>query len=244
MRSLSARELVELWEHGLGQDPVERALSLLAACSSDEREALARLSLGRRDARLLEVHERLFGPMLDAFAECPRCAERLEYSLSTRELLAPAEAPEGPELTLQVGDLALRLRLPDSLDLGAARACVDPEAARRLLLERCVLEAVGPDGAAVPPRSLPEATIAMVANRLAEADPQAEMQIDLTCSNCRHRWQVLLEIESFLWAKIHALARRLLGEVHLLAQAYGWSEGEILALGARRRQAYLDLIGA
>lgn len=244
MRSLSARELVELWELGQGQDPVERALSLLAACSSDDREALARLSIGRRDARLLEVHERLFGSTIDAFAECPRCAERLEYSLSTRELLAPADTPEGPELTLQAGDMAMRLRLPDSLDLGVARACVDPDAARRLLLERCVLEAVGPGGAAVPLQSLSDSTVAMVADRLAEADPHAEMRIDLTCSNCRHRWQVLLEIESFLWAKIHALARRLLGEVHLLAQAYGWSEGEILALGARRRQSYLEMIGA
>ncbi|HEX2516118.1 MAG TPA: phage baseplate protein, partial [Chloroflexota bacterium] len=39
-------------------------------------------------------------------------------------------------------------------------------------------------------------------------------------------------------------ARRLLREVHTLARAYGWREAEILALPGRRRQTYLDLVGA
>jgi hypothetical protein len=31
----------------------------------------------------------------------------------------------------------------------------------------------------------------------------------------------------------------LFDDIHLLAQAYGWSEGEILALSPARRSAYL-----
>jgi hypothetical protein len=30
--------------------------------------------------------------------------------------------------------------------------------------------------------------------------------------------------------------------VHLLARAYGWRETDILALSARRRQSYIELI--
>ena len=36
----------------------------------------------------------------------------------------------------------------------------------------------------------------------------------------------------------------LLYEVGTLARAYHWSEAEVLAMTARRREAYLDLVGA
>jgi hypothetical protein len=49
---------------------------------------------------------------------------------------------------------------------------------------------------------------------------------------------------SLLWEEIDARARALLAEVHQLAAAYGWSEGQILALSDRRRAVYLDLVGA
>jgi hypothetical protein len=54
----------------------------------------------------------------------------------------------------------------------------------------------------------------------------------------------MLDIERFLWAKINAVARRLLHEVHILAQVYHWSEAEILALTPTRRQFYLEMAQA
>jgi hypothetical protein len=66
--------------------------------------------------------------------------------------------------------------------------------------------------------------------------------IDLSCPACGHGWQVIFDIESFLWAKVSALAKRLLHEVHGLASAYGWTERDILALPAVRRQFYLEMI--
>ena len=35
---------------------------------------------------------------------------------------------------------------------------------------------------------------------------------------------------------------RTLNEIHLLASAYGWSEGEILSLTAKRRRLYLQMV--
>ena len=37
-------------------------------------------------------------------------------------------------------------------------------------------------------------------------------------------------------------AKRLLGEVHQLARAYGWPEATILAMSSRRRHFYLELV--
>ncbi len=92
--------------------------------------------------------------------------------------------------------------------------------------------------------ALPAEVAEAVAQRMAEADPQADPQLAMHCPSCGHAWSAGLDIAAYLWAEVDAWARRTLREVHALASAYGWSEGEILALSAARRQAYLDLIGA
>jgi hypothetical protein len=242
MRSLSASEVVDVWERGLGQPAVERALIVLAACGAESGESLPALSIGERDSRLTMVYERLFGEDLRAFAECPECAERLEYSISTRELSA-APSGAGREPSVVCGDLVLRLRLLNSSDLRAVAGSTDVAIARRTLAERCVVEA-SKNGIAVEVDALQNPVVQQIASCLSQADPRAETLIDLTCGACCHQWQLVLDIERFLWSKIGALAKRLLREVHILAQAYGWKESEILSLSAVRRQFYLEMASA
>jgi hypothetical protein len=225
-----------VWEHGAGQHPADRALTLLSACFDKPREDLALLGLARRDRLLLEVYAELFGDALPAFAECAECGERLEYTLSARELCA-ATADVPVDLSLKVGEITLRLRPPNSFDLGAASVCADVASARRLLATRCIVEG------SVAAETLAEAVVDQISGRLAEADPQAEVLIDLDCARCHHGWQVAFEVERFLWMKVGAMARRLLREVHTLAHAYGWSERDILALSPVRRQFYLEAVG-
>ena len=81
-----------------------------------------------------------------------------------------------------------------------------------------------------------------VMERLAAADPQADVWIDLTCPACGRNWQEEFGILSFFWSEIHGWAARILREVHELARAYGWREAEILALSPWRRQAYLEML--
>jgi hypothetical protein len=62
MQSFAASELLSVWERGLGQSNIARAVALLALASPEEtRETVATLSIGRRDARLLSLREWLFG---------------------------------------------------------------------------------------------------------------------------------------------------------------------------------------
>jgi hypothetical protein len=237
--------LIDLWERCAGQHPVDRALAVIGAFSGAGQDECARASVGARDAILLRIYERLFGGSLDAFAECPACGERLEYSLSIRDLLAAdSDVDLACEITLETGDVWLRMRLPNSLDLAAAAQCPDADAGRDVLMQRCLLEARS--GAVQIPvsqlSSLSSSVIEMAEDRLAQADPMAELSIDLKCLGCGHGWQVLLDIESFLWAKLAALAKRLLREVHVLARAYGWSESDILSMTPVRREAYLQMV--
>ena len=253
MRALSASELLSAWERGLSRTPAERALGLLgAACADESPEALAALSVGERDARLLTLREWTFGRQLTSLANCPGCGEQLEISNSTADLRAePAggreasAAASGP-LTLQTGEYEVSFRLPNSLDLaalasGAQSASVADAAA--LLLESCLVEARR-EGEAVSAAELPPEIAEAIAGRMAEADPQADMELALNCPACGEGWLAPFDIESFFWGEIGAWARRVLVEVHVLASSYGWRESDILNMSAWRRQFYIDLIGA
>jgi hypothetical protein len=235
MRTLSASDLLTIWERGLGQNSVEQALYILGVWTGEVRENLAALSIGERDAMLFEIYEHLFGPDLEAFAECPACGQRLEYSLNTGNIRQANDGPkERAELSLTLADLGLRLRLPNSLDLLAARECANPTEARRLLAERCVLEAM-------LARSLPDNAIDAISSCLVQADPLAEVLVGMECVECHHSLQIMLAIEQFLWTKLSFLVKRLLREVDSLARVYGWSEREILSLSAARREMYLEM---
>jgi hypothetical protein len=240
MRSLSAAQLLQVWEQGMREHPVDRALTLLSTCCDESRNELAGLSIGRRDARLFELYELLFGPEMEAFAQCPECGEPLEYRLSVRDMRLSVPDQQQP-LYLEFGATSMRLRLPDSTDLRATSQAHNVDNARKILLERCV---VAGDGQEVNSDSWTDDMVEKVASFLGQADPQAETLIDLSCCACRHAWQLLLDIEGFLWIKISTLARRFLREVHALACAYGWREEDILALSAMRRQAYLEMAGS
>ncbi|HEU0016375.1 MAG TPA: hypothetical protein VFQ45_22030 [Longimicrobium sp.] len=243
MDALSGAGLLRVWEAGQAQHPVDRALTVLAAAGAGgPRARLAALPLPERDRRLLRARQALLGPALGAFAVCPACAERVEFSVDSRDLVPPEEQGGGP-WEAEGGGVAMRFRLPDSRDLAAAARAAGVDGARRRLAERCVLEARGAEGP-VPPGALPGAALDALARRMAEVAPHAELSFALACPACGTEWRAELDVAAFFWAELAARARRLLREVDGLARAYHWSEGEILALSPARRRAYLELAGA
>jgi hypothetical protein len=237
---LSTHELLRAWETGQDGHPLDRAFVLLQTAWPEQTwEELAALCVGDRDARLLSLREQTLGPRLDGFAECPHCGEGLEFDVMVDDLrTAPGAGSDGEFV---VGDLTLTFRLPDSRDLGAAAACHDAADARRVLVERCVLHA-SRDGVPVPANDLSAETVGVLAERMAEQDPQAEVLLALQCPACDRAWQAHFDIASFLWSEVAAWAHRLLDEVHTLARAYGWSEADILGMSVRRRQTYLGML--
>jgi hypothetical protein len=246
MTALSASDILRIWEAGTGQDPVARALTILAAASpGTPRETLAALPVGRRDARLLAVREETFGTTLESAASCPRCAEPVEFRLEAGDLRArlafdTATTDEATDRDLSLPGWSLRYRLPTSGDLAAAAVSRDAEQARRVLGSRCILEARR-QGAAVAVEEVPPEAISRMAAAMAEQDPLAEVLVDFACPACGGEGQTLFDVAAYFWEEIRAQAFRLLQEVHVLARAYGWREADILALSAVRRRAYLEL---
>lgn len=243
MRVLSAAKLLSVWEQGLGQPPVERALALLAAaCPETEPEELARISIGQRDRLLMTLREWTFGPRLLSRVSCHQCGEPLEMAFNVSDIRIPQEAEPPATLSLNVDNYETHFRLPNSEDLIDCASSGDVERGQQLLFGRCILRAVR-DGEESPVDALPEHVRQAVMKMMAESDPQADAQLEVSCPACSHRWLVTFDIVSYFWSEINAWSYRILREVHTLAAAYGWREADILAMSPWRRQVYLEMVG-
>jgi hypothetical protein len=244
MRALSAIELLDVWEYGHARAPTQRALDLLAAaCPETSRDSLAVLSIGQRDARLLTLRERVFGSQMTGVAVCPGCGERLELTLNTEEMRSNFREELEAEISLSVAGYDVCFRLPNGEDAIAAANQADVDSGRSLILERCLLSSRYGE-APVDSVQLPPEIVETVTQRMAEADPLADIQIVTSCPSCEHRWRAAFDVVSFFWIEIEAWAWRMLSDVHTLAAAYGWRERDILALSPLRRQYYLEMVGA
>lgn len=253
MRAPSAAALLDVWEVGYNQPPPHQALLLLMAAEPETApEHLANLSVGRRDAALLTLREWLFGPRLSGLATCPACHEQLEMEFDVADLRVGPGAEESSkrmELPVAVGKRTFWFRVPNSIDLISVLETVqgddEIERGRRDLLKRCLLrvDEESASSADLPDvDTLDEAAIASVESAIAEADPQADLQLELTCPACGHLWELGFDVVGYVWGEIDNWARRLLRDVHLLASAYGWHESDILALSPQRRRIYLSLL--
>ncbi|NJP09673.1 MAG: phage baseplate protein [Leptolyngbyaceae cyanobacterium RU_5_1] len=254
MKSLSAAELLGVWEQGLTQYPVQRSLSLLAAaCPDQSLEQLGSLSIGQRDALLLTLREWMFGTELVSVVYCPSCRDRLELTFNVGDIRVSSNADLTEVHLLQIADYHVQFRLPNSLDLttlipelvpdlAAVGSIANGTSAQQQLLDRCVLSIhQGESERAI--HDVPATVLDTIVEQMADADPQADVQLDLSCPLCGHRWQSTFDIVSFFWSEIHTWANRIVREVHTLASAYGWREADILAMSALRRQLYLGMVG-
>lgn len=243
MRLLSATELLTVWEQGLTQSWVQRGLSLLAFVHPDRSwEQLAHISIGNRDRSLLHLRESLFGTQMASVVDCPVCRDRLELNFSMTDIVLPSATATPDIITTTIEDYQIQFHLPTSSDLINVINQTDAEMMQRRLLERCLVQIQHQDDT-VSIEALPASTITAIATAMAQADPQADVELTLSCPACQHHWQAPFDIVSFLWNELQHWAQRLLRTIHVIASAYGWSEANILAMSHQRRSHYLEMIG-
>lgn len=245
MRAPSASELMHVWERGLTYTPIDRTLAILeAACPDMSREDIAKLSIGERDNRLLTLRQWLFGRDVTSASNCPHCNELMEWSTNTDKLRLQPLNHDTPQQDYLIThqEYQLEFRLPNTVDLVAIDQINDIATARQALLKRCVSRIVR-KGKPVPISRLPQRLIQKILTRMEQADPQADLRVELTCANCQHNWEATFDIVSFLWSEIQSWAKQTLRAVHILARSYGWREQDILGMSPLRRQLYLEMAG-
>lgn len=233
MRRATESDLLSLWEHGRRRHPLDRNLLLCGWARPDlAPETLSRRPLGAVHADLLSLHAGLAGNRVEAQVTCEHCGETLELPLDIDTLLsgASAEPPDGPVF---VGGLGFRL--PDSTDLAAVADSDDADEAARHILRRCCLDPAA-DEAALAAAQAPASTA------MEEADPLADLSLLLTCSVCQRSTTASLDPGLLAWEEVQRRALDLMQQVHALALAYGWTEGEVLGLPPSRRAVYLGWV--
>ena len=251
MNGLEATDLLDLWERGLTQSLPRRVDALLRATWPDAAEGdVCNWPLGLRDARLLALRRRLFGPDVTLLAPCPSCGETVESSFRVDDVLLAAEAPLASlsvsTAVIERHGYVITFRLPTSGDLIAlAEAPAGaPLTPRDRLLARCVSDVRAGDGSPADAACVPVEIAAEIAALMAAADPQADVQLACRCPACGSGWAAVFDIAVVLSSEIHAWARQLLRDVHALGRAYGWREPDVLALSPTRRGIYLELLGS
>lgn len=243
MRSLTGSELLQVWENGLQSSQTERSLALLKYASSKEDINPATLSIGRRDARLLQLRKWMFGSKLLNTAVCPACGEKVEWENDVNDFMLQHSHDAVPDFQITVDDFELRFRLPVSSDMKRLQKDYTDEENELILLRQCVLE-ITRDNVTCLVDDLPRYVLDVVEERISREDAQADITVLLACPACAHEWLSHFDIQSYLWTEINAWAKNMIQEVYVLARHFGWSEHDILNMSPQRRQLYLQMIFA
>jgi len=245
MRALTGETLLAAWESGLGSSPQRAALAVLAFAEPERSYGQwARAPLGERNAKLLELRAASLGRRLLGFAICPECGAQIEFALDAVELAQNLRAQQRAQEQAPTPSVdGQSLRPANTLDLIAASAACDEAEACGILLAR----ALGPDeadAAEAEPwlRRQPAEVVDGLARAFDAINAAAEIRARFDCAACGAQRAVDIDAALFLLDDISRTARRLLGEIHELARAYGWSQDSILAMSAARRSAYLELL--
>ena len=238
MQSLSQADCLALWESGRALHPLDRGLLAVHAAFPESRtESIPDWPLGRRNRALAELHCASFDRWLRGWTACEQCAERLEFQVDGQALMASGEE----RACVPIAYAGSEFRLPTSRDLAAIAEESDPSAAALRLLRQC---RIASNSSEASDEGWSEAELEVIGERMAAADPLAEILLHFDCPVCGCAFDESLDLTAFLWAEMESRAKRLLLDVHELATAYGWSEAEILSLSAARRNAYLEMVRA
>lgn len=241
MTELSASDLLKIWERAASQPPARRSFLLAAGACGDPRAA-AEMSIGQRDWALMLLRRQLFGDRIEGLTECPACQGRVEVCFEVSQIALGHEAAIAPAPLSSQG-YEVQWRLPTCGDLAELADEISPQRLRQGMLERCLFD-IRWEQRPINLADCPPALIEDVCQAMAEADPLGDIRLDVTCPECVVSWKSSFDIGAFLWREVDAWARRLLHDIYRLASAFGWSERDILAMSARRRGMYLDLVRA
>jgi hypothetical protein len=212
---------------------------LLKACMPEATSAdLCALSMGQRDALLLEFYAVHFNATLASQARCPECGADVEIEMSAEDLLtSETDTGQARCCQVEVDSYGVEIRIPTIGDVLAGMVAGDDP--REFLMDRCV--SIVHSARPVAGGTLPDAVLAAVEDRLSQLDPLADVQLTITCPECDHRWCEVFDIVEHLWLQLEQQALCMLRDIHVLATAYGWSENEVLQLSPQRRRVYLEM---
>jgi DNA-directed RNA polymerase subunit RPC12/RpoP len=183
---------------------------------------------------LLAIRTRAVGEDVDLGLVCPGCGERVAIGFRASDYVRglaprrPVDVTADPERPGWFRLAGARFRLPTAADQATVAGRSD---AAKALAERC-LDPPAPSGGA---RGRIERAMATMA-------PEVSRPVAGRCPECGAAVEAPIHVTRLVIGEMKRDAAGLHEEIDLIAQAYHWSEADILALPRRRRQAYAESI--
>ena len=238
MRTLAAPDVLALWERGARRHALDRSALLvrLGAARPAGRARSLDLPLGSVTASLLRPARGEFRRRASSATSIARL-RRSGSSWRWRRPSCCSPPTDGPARSTSAGCACGR---PACATSPRWRASADAERAARATARALHAACRLPTR-----RRLSKDALRDSRGRARSGRPERRPRAS-TCTAKPAATEAAAQLDAgeLLWDEIDARARVLLGEVHLLARAYGWTESEILALGATRRAAYLAMVAA
>jgi hypothetical protein len=226
-------------------NPAALATRLLESCAVDPTGVLPKgffreLSIGKRIECLLVLAAGGRDTALGFPFKCEGCGEEIELELTLLEI---SEMQHGADLTQSVGaDIGGRqivVRKPtgrDQEEWSRMKFIDERDSARGMMATLAELPELL-EG--IPPEEL-----GAVEEALEKADPLVNFSCSVRCAECGVLNEHEIDLMETALGMLNRAQKQLIVAVHRLASHYHWSEQEIFAVPDRRRQQYLELIGA
>jgi hypothetical protein len=242
MKSLGAKELLNVWENNRGKPLIEKAMDLLYASGSGGVDPTT-LSIGERDVRLFHLRKMMFGSNLFNVADCPNCHEHIEWVSNVDDFVLLNQDKRAPvdSYSLDAHAYHIRFRLLNTYDMLRVSSDKIYQSDPNKLFSDCIIE-IKRNGENCSVDELPASVFDQLDQRMAEEDPQADITMLLNCPACSNTWEMHFDIISYLWLEIDSWAKHVLSEVATLASVFHWSESDILNLSPGRRRLYLEMV--
>jgi hypothetical protein len=202
-----------------------------------DTEQVEALCVADRQFLMLRLAAMLDGEQMWLKLRCGKCHALFDVDIRRCDLPVKEAGQGYPISTIQLNDMAVRVRVPSGKDQHKIEN-LDEAEAMRLLLQQCI-ESV--DGGSLDKAiidALGKSEIDAIDDALDELSPAVCNQILVTCPECKKDQQAELDHYQISGMNNHYFH----DEIHTLASHYHWSEAEILGLPQSRRRLYIGMI--
>lgn len=221
---------------------------ILSHCSADNlnqplaQTLLWQLPIGTRIEALLVLADMARAQPLSWHVRCRHsgCEVLSELELEINELLQIASSvPQTEQIATEIEGRAVVLRLPTGEDQlrWISEGCNAASIATSLVVNPPVQSLLH---SGLAPEQIAEGIDAAMDFR----DPLVGFSLSVVCSQCGEPSEQTLDLSEAAVSRLWSVQAGLIEDVDRLARIYHWSEAEIVALPAWRREEYLQCIDA
>jgi hypothetical protein len=223
-------------------------------CTTTQYEVIRQLTIGDRVALMLHLRRLSFGDGLHSVVSCPSCRESMSLDSSVDIFLKPDYLQKNKQQNyiINLEKYSLKIRpltgadqelILDRYHNGDETGDATTQGGQLNKVEELARSSIiSSDPPLSDQNTLTDNMVVSISSKLAELDPLADINLLLTCTSCRHSFQMPFSPEEFILKEIALRKNQLEREVHWLAFNYHWSEDAILSLPISKRKRYVDLI--